>query len=147
MSHFREEEKYHFEDNNSNSLPKISLNKKIVFIGFSLLIFIIIVYGLIYGEIILPGRRNQATYFKGYSLIVLILAGFVWIFHFLVQIFANYTNDENKNNILYKYAYNSRVLGVILLFIAYLLSIILYDSKGYPNFPDSKYKKEYKIFW
>lgn len=146
MSSFQEKENYRFEDNDKNTLPMMSLNKKIVFGGFCILILTMTIFAFLNGEFILSGKISS-YYFKGYALYSLIFSGFIWVFHFAVQILANYTNDEKTNNLFFKYAYNSRILGIVFLVLAFLLSFILYDSKGYTNFPGSKYKKEYIIFW
>ena len=147
MSNLEDQENYRFEDNDKNALPIMSLNKKIIFGGFCVLILFMITFALLNGELILPGKRNNNIYFKGYALYALIFSGLIWVFHFAVQILANYTTDENSNNKFFKYAYNSKIFGIVFLILAFLLSFILYDSKGYTNFPDSKYKKEYIIFW
>ena len=147
MSNFEDHENYRFEDNDKNSLPVMSLRKKIVFAGFCLLILILVIFAFQNGELALPGRKNGNIYFKEYALYALICSGLIWFFHFAIQILASYTNDESINNKFFKYSYNSSVLGFIFLILAFLLSFIFFDGKGNRNFPDSKYKKEYKIFW
>lgn len=142
-----EQEKYEFEDNDSNRLPKLSYNKKIAFIIFCFIILIIIIYGIINGEIILPGRRGGNTYFKGYSLYTLLASGLVWIYHFTIQLIADKTNNDKRNNDYFKQAYNTRIFAIILLIIAFIISFIMYDSIGNSKIIDSKYKKETKIYY
>jgi magnesium-transporting ATPase (P-type) len=139
-------EKYQFEDNELNLLPPMSFAKKITFLGLILLILIIICYGFWYEMLILPGRRNSNTYFKGYALYALISSGIVGIFHFSVQIIGSGISNSVVNNKYFKYAYNSRILAIILLVIAFILSFVLYDSYGSSRFVDSKYQKEYIIY-
>lgn len=143
----QEEEKYQFEDNDNNRLPKLSYNKKIAYIIFCIIILIIIIYGIINGELILPGRRGGNTYFKEYSLYTLIASGLVWIYHFAIQLIADKTNDDKKNNGYFKQAYNTRIFAIILLIIAFIISFIMYDSIGNSKIIDSKYKKETKIYY
>ena len=139
-------EKYKFEDNELNLLPPMSFSKKITFIGLIVLILILICSGFWYEMLILPGRRNTGTYFKGYSLYTLISSGIVGIFHFSVQIIGSGISNSVVNNKYFKYAYNSRILAIILLVLAFILSFVLYDSYGSSRFVDFKYKKEYIIY-
>ncbi len=141
------QEKYQFEDNDKNMLPRISFTKKIFYYGICILIAIIIFTSLYYGQFVLPGKRNSNMYFKGISLYILIVSGLTWIYHFGVQIFADkYHDDEMKNNLYFKQTYNTRILGVILLIISYLVSVFTLDSKGNSKFIDPKYKKEKIIY-
>lgn len=142
-----EQEKYQFEDNDRNRLPKLSYNKRIAYIIFCIIIFIIIIYGILNGEIILPGRRGRNTYFKEYSLYTLISSGLIWIYHFVIQLIADKTDNDKRNNDYFKQAYNTRIIAIILLIIAFIISFIMYDSIGNSKIIDSKYKKETKIYY
>lgn len=140
-----EQEKYQFEDNENNRLSKLSYNKRIAYIVFCFAILIVIIYSLIIGELVIPGGRTK-TYFKEYSLYALITSGFVWIYHLVVQLIADKSNDDKKNNEYFKQAYNTRIFAIILLIIAFVISFLMYDSKGNSKIFDPKYKKETKIY-
>ena len=116
-------EKNHFEDNDKNSLPKMSLNKKMTYYGFCILLVLVIVYGLWYGEIVLPGKRNNSIHFTGFSLYILISSGLIWIFHLIVQIIGSDIEDSILNNKYFKFAYNSRILATVFLISAFIYNL------------------------
>lgn len=144
MNNFQEE-KIKFEDNERNRLPKMSFTKKIIYYGFCLVILTLIIFSLFYGKLVIPSRRNHETTFSGVSLYILISSGFIWMYHFAIQIYADNFNDDKKNNQYFKEAYNTRILGIILLVLAYLISAFSDINLDYKI--DSKYKKETKIYY
>ena len=139
------EEKNKFEDNDRNRLPKMSFTKKITYYGFCLIIITLIIFAFYYGKLVLPGKRNHNLIFSGVSLYVLISSGFIWIYHFAIQIYADKINNDKKNNEYFKQAYNTKIIAIILLIIAYVISVFLDLNPDYKI--DSKYKKETKIYY
>ena len=124
MNNSNEEEKYQFEDNDNNRLPKLSYNKRIAFITFSYLIAIFIFYGILNGKLVWAGRRHDLV-FSGISLYILLASGLVWIYHFIIQLIADNTDDDKKNNDYFKQAYNTRIIAIILMTISYLIAAFL----------------------
>ena len=124
MNNSNEEEKYQFEDNDNNRLPKLSYNKRIAFITFSYLIAIFIFYGILNGKLVWAGRRHDLV-FSGISLYILLASGLVWIYHFIIQLIADKTDDDKKNNDYFKQAYNTRIIAIILMTISYLIAAFL----------------------
>lgn len=124
MNNSNEEEKYQFEDNDNNRLPKLSYNKRIAFITFSCLIAIFIFYGILNGKLVWAGRRHDLV-FSGISLYILLASGLVWIYHFIIQLIADKTDDDKKNNDYFKQAYNTRIIAIILMTISYLIAAFL----------------------
>lgn len=124
MNNFNEEEKYQFEDNDRNRLPKLSYNKKIVYISLSILIGILILFAIFNGKLVWPGKRHDLV-FSGISLYILLSSGLVWIYHLIIQIIADKTDNDKKNNEYFKQAYNSRIIAIILMVISYLIAAFL----------------------
>ncbi len=139
-----EQEKYQFEDNDNNRLPTLSYNKRIAFIVFSCLIAIFIFYAIFNGKLVWAGRRHNLI-FSGASLYILLSSGLVWIYHFVIQLIADKTDDDKKNNNYFKQAYNTRIIALILMIISYLIAAFLDINPDYKI--DSKYKKETMIYY
>ena len=123
MNQREEEDSNWFESNNENKIKKFSFNKKALYYGYILLIFVLIIYSLVYGKFVIPGKRINYE-FSGYSLYLLIFAGFIFIFHFSIQLIGENVNDENENNLYFKFAYNSRFFGIAIIIIAIITNIV-----------------------
>lgn len=132
MHNFQEEEKYQFEDNDKNRLPKLSYNKKVAYIVFSCLIAIFIIYAVLNGKLVWTGKRHNLV-FSGIPLYILITSGLVWIYHFVIQLIANKIDDDKKNNEYFKQAYNTRIIAIILMIISYLIAAFLNINPDYKN--------------
>ena len=119
-----EQEKYQFEDNDNNRLPTLSYNKRIAYIAFTCLIAVFILYAIFNGKLVWAGRRHDLV-FSGISLYILLASGLVWIYHFIIQLIADKTDDDKKNNDYFKQAYNTRIIAIILMTISYLIAAFL----------------------
>ncbi|MCB9201471.1 MAG: hypothetical protein H6604_00265 [Flavobacteriales bacterium] len=112
-----------FEPNKEYKLKKMSFVKKITYFGYIILISTLAVSSLLIGRFAIHWKNNDIEY-SNYSLYILILAGLVFIFHFSAQLIGQNIKNETQNNLYYKYSYNSKIIGIILIILAVIVNIL-----------------------